>query len=275
MFRISLSLVVLLVLVSALWYSCTNDGIVQPKDPEHISRIERIGVSPGKLHNEILEDYFSRFQGQCLPPEGASYEEGVRKFIAAANTVCEKHGIDMKIDERFIKRTAHEFHKFRDESGYDIFNPSGDFDVAIKLLQKREIVTPEGSDRILSRWEKIRSFSIQHESTLFCDQVRMFPLDNIVASPSPYATDDIAISIMDHSAIFWSTKLEQIALNDPELSGWGDWWRNKRIREWFIIGSDALGALAGAPAGPAGAIIGGALGSIAATIAWPPEYCDD
>ena len=105
-----------------------------------------------------------------------------------------------------------------------------------------------------------------------CETVKSGELSEPWLTARMVAIDDPAIEIGLYSTEWWTEYydyMEEYVEDHPELQGWWDDWK-KKIREWGVIGTDAVGAIVASPSGPVGAVIGGALASVAFTVAWPP-----
>lgn len=248
-------LAALVCLVATSVGSCSDERITIP-DTEKREDSPGGTIEYGRLHNEILREYANRTH---LFRDRISRANAVKLFIRCSNTVFERNGMDFTVDNRFVDSTLAVFADIGEQCGFDFFEPGSDPEVAFTYFERNGRLDTGGIERVRNCWKR----------TIYPDRAIEF------REPMPPGERDgvyPVIDIMEHSAEFWREyyhQMDEYVARHPELQGWWDKWK-KRIREWALIGSDCIGGLAGLGAGPAAAIVGAALGSIAFTFAWPP-----
>jgi hypothetical protein len=235
--------------------SCSHECITIPGATERDDSPGRT-IEYGRLHNEILQEYANRthmFRDR-IPRANA-----VKLFILCSNIVFERNGLEFTVDDHFVDSTLAVFAHIGEQCGFDFFEPGSNPEAAFTYLERTGRFDTSSIERLRKFWKGIvdpeRAIEF-HEPAPPGGPDPMFPV----------------IDITEHSAEYWREyyyQMEEYVAQHPELQGWWDKWK-KRVREWAMIGSDCIGGLAGLGAGPAGAIAGAALGSIAFTFAWPP-----
>lgn len=249
------SILVLLVLaLSVQFLACSEEWNVGTPDPDDA---ELSKLNPGVLHNAILDEFS---KDNVLFGPKASREEGTKRFVRAANDVLSDMGLEYSIDREFVDGIMAEFKRIKRETGYDFCNPGGDQKLVIDYLESSGTIEAERADLLRDCFRGISNAKYDELSEPWLTA-------RIVA------IDDPAIEIGLYSTEWWIeyySYMEEYVEDHPELQGWWDDWK-KKIREWGIIGTDAVGVIVASPSGPVGAVVGGALASVAFTIAWPPE----
>ncbi|UCF05221.1 MAG: hypothetical protein JSV33_15090 [bacterium] len=245
--------VIFIVSLGSILNVCSEDTISVPKENDS----DPIQIEPGILHNEILDKYN---EYHFIFGEKLTHENGIDLFVEVANHILIKNDIDYSIDKNFVKDMISRFKTFRNESGYDILNPGSDLNLAFDYLESNSEINYENIRILRNCFKDIR----KGEYIKPTEPWLIVKCENL---------DDPVVNIGLYSTEWWYKYYEymdEYVKYHPELKGWWDRWK-KRIREWGLIGTDCLGAIVASPSGPVGAIIGGALASIAYTIAWPPD----
>lgn len=213
-------------------------------------------IEYGRMHNEILQEYANRTH---MFRDRISRARAVKIFVLCSNIVFERNGVEFTVDDRFVDSTLSVFARIGEQCGFDFFEPGSNPEAAFTYFERIGLFDAGGIERLRNCWNRIadpdRAIEFR-EPTPPGKQDQVYPV----------------IDITERSAEFWREyydQMDEYVARHPELQGWWDKWK-RRIREWALIGSDCIGGLAGLGAGPAGAIVGAALGSIAFTFAWPP-----
>ncbi len=248
-------LAALVCLVATSVDSCSDERITIPDTAKR--QDSPVGtIEYGRLHNEILREYTNRTH---LFRDRISRANAVKLFILCSNIVFERNGLEFTVDGRFVDGTLAVFAGIEDRCGFDFFEPGSDPEAAFSYFERLGRFDACGIEKVRNFWKGITDPHGEIE----------------LREPTPPGEQDPVYPIIDiteHSAEFWREyyhQMDEYVSRHPELQGWWDKWK-KRVREWALIGSDCIGGLAGLGAGPAAAIAGAALGSIAFTMAWPP-----
>ena len=247
-------LVLLVFTLSVQFLACSEEwNVGTPKPVDAVLS----GVNPGVLHNSILDEFS---KNNVIFGPKTTREEGITRFVKAANAVLRDMEITYSIDNKFVETTMGEFNRIKLETGYDFCNSCSNPNLVVDYLESNGTIEPERAGLLRDCFNKIID-------------VKTDELSKPWLAARVVAIDDPAIEIGLYSTKWWTdyyNYMEEYVEDNPELQGWWDDWK-KKIREWGVIGTDAVGVIVASPSGPVGAVVGGALASIAFTIAWPPE----
>jgi hypothetical protein len=115
MFRRIINLIMLLSMTGFLWTSCSDDGLIKPREKRTAK-----DVSAGEVHNEFVRAYLERCPERWLLTRGMR----VQMYVETAITVCKERNYDYEPVQEQMDEFLATCEEWRRKGIWDICNPS-------------------------------------------------------------------------------------------------------------------------------------------------------